>query len=140
MRGGRPGHDPREHHDRRDDREEDDCQPGERELGRGRGRGKHLHRSGKALLSPDAWKIRFLFWFGAVLVGLVASGFAIVTEHANAGFNRLIEISPYLPFLVCPLGLLVVSWLTVKFFPGSQGSGIPQSIAALQPCPAAVTA
>lgn len=93
---------------------------------------KHLHRSGKALLSPDAWKIRFLFWSGAVIVGLVASGFAIASERANAGFQQLIEISPYLPFAVCPLGLVLVSWLTVKFFPGSQGSGIPQSIAALQ--------
>jgi H+/Cl- antiporter ClcA len=93
---------------------------------------RHIHRSGKALLSPDAWKIRILFWFGAVVVGLVASGFAIVTEGANHGFNRLIQISPYLPFIVCPLGLVMVSWLTRRCFPGSQGSGIPQSIAALQ--------
>lgn len=92
----------------------------------------HIHRSGKALLSPDAWKIRVLFWFGAIIVGLVASGFAIFSEHANHGFNRLVEISPYLPFVVCPLGLVLVSWLTTHFFPGSQGSGIPQSIAALQ--------
>jgi len=92
----------------------------------------HIRRSGKALLSPDAWKIRVLFWLGAVIVGLVASGFAIVAEDANRGFNRLIEVSPYLAFIVCPLGLVLVSWLTERLFPGSQGSGIPQSIAALQ--------
>ncbi len=93
---------------------------------------RNIRRSGKNLLSPDAWKIRILFWSGAVVVGLIASGFAIVSEHANEGFSHLVEISPYLPFLVCPLGLMLVSWLTVKFFPGAQGSGIPQSIAALQ--------
>lgn len=93
---------------------------------------KHIHRSGKELLSPDAWKIRILFWFGAVFVGLVASGFAIAAEYANEGFNRLLDISPYLPLLVCPLGLMLVSWMTVRYFPGSQGSGIPQSIAALE--------
>ncbi len=93
---------------------------------------RNIRRSGKSLLSPDAWKIRILFWSGAVLVGLIASGFAIVSERANEGFHHLVGISPYLPFIVCPLGLMLVSWLTVKFFPGSQGSGIPQSIAALQ--------
>jgi len=93
---------------------------------------KHLHRSGKALLSPDAWKIRLLFWCGAVIVGLVASAFAIVTEYVTEGFNELLAISPYLPFVICPLGLVLVAWMTVKFFPGSQGSGIPQSIAALE--------
>jgi H+/Cl- antiporter ClcA len=91
-----------------------------------------LRRSRKTLLSPDAWKIRILFWTGAIIVGLVASGFAITTEYANDGFHELIELWPYAPFVVCPLGLVAVSWLTRKFVPGSQGSGIPQSIAALQ--------
>ena len=92
----------------------------------------HLRRSGKTLLSRDAWKIRILLWSGAILVGLVASGFAISSEHANDWFHLLVDVSPYAPFVVCPLGLVLVSWLTRRFFPGSQGSGIPQSIAALQ--------
>jgi len=92
----------------------------------------HLRSSGKALLSPDAWKIRILFWTGAVIVGLVATGFAIGSEQANDWFHELIELSPYAPFVVCPLGLVLVSWLTRKFFHGTEGSGIPQSIAALQ--------
>ncbi|MGD2075439.1 MAG: chloride channel protein [Gammaproteobacteria bacterium] len=92
----------------------------------------HLRRSGKILLSPQAWKIRILFWCGAVVVGLVATGFAIGSEHANTWFHDLVEISPYAPFAVCPAGLVLVSWLTRKWFRGSEGSGIPQSIAALQ--------
>ena len=92
----------------------------------------HLRRSGRELMSPDAWKIRILFWSGAIIVGLVATGFAIATEHANELFHDMLAHSNYLPFLLCPLGLVLVSWLTRTWFPGSQGSGIPQSIAALQ--------
>lgn len=92
----------------------------------------HLRNSGKDLLSPDAWKIRLIFWAGAVVVGLIASGFAISTLYAEEGFHTLLEYGDWVPFILCPVGLVIVSWLTRKFFPGSQGSGIPQSIAALQ--------
>ena len=92
----------------------------------------HLRNSGKDLLSPDAWKIRLIFWAGAVVVGLVASGFAISTLYAEKGFHTLLGYGDWVPFILCPVGLVIVSWLTRKFFPGSQGSGIPQSIAALQ--------
>ena len=92
----------------------------------------HIRKSGKDLLSPDAWKVRIIFWSGAVLVGLVASGFAISTEYAVEGFQQLLEYGDWIPFVLCPLGLVLVSWLTRHVFPSSQGSGIPQSIAALQ--------
>ncbi|HHH43853.1 MAG TPA: chloride channel protein [Gammaproteobacteria bacterium] len=91
-----------------------------------------LRKTGKTLLSPDDWKIRILLWSGAIIVGLVASGFAITTEHTNNWFHLLVDVSPWAPFIVCPLGLMLVSFLTRRFFPGTQGSGIPQSIAALQ--------
>lgn len=84
------------------------------------------------MLSPEAWKIRLVFWVGAIVVGLVASGFAIAAEHAEHLFRRLLEYSEYTPFVVTPAGLVLIAWLTRKIFPGSQGSGIPQSIAALQ--------
>ena len=43
-----------------------------------------------------------------------------------------IAISPYLPLLITPLGLVLIVVITRKFFPGSQGSGIPQAIASLE--------
>ncbi len=92
----------------------------------------HIRNSGRDLLSPDAWKIRLLFWAGAILVGLVASGLALSTVYAEDGFHFLLAYGDWVPFILCPLGLVLVSWLTNKVFPGSQGSGIPQSIAALQ--------
>ncbi|VAW73056.1 Chloride channel protein [hydrothermal vent metagenome] len=92
----------------------------------------HIRKSGKHLLSPDAWKVRLIFWAGAVLVGLVASGFAISTVYVEQGFHTLLRYGDWVPFVLCPAGLVLVSWLTRKVFPGAQGSGIPQSIAALQ--------
>ncbi len=79
------------------------------------------------------WKRRVVFWGGAVAVGLVAILFALACEQANGLFHRVLAVSPYMPLVVTPLGLALVAAATRKFFPGSQGSGIPQTIAALDP-------
>lgn len=79
------------------------------------------------------WKRRLVFWSGAVSVALVAILFAIASERANSLFHELLTISPYWPLLITPLGFALILYLTRKFFPGSQGSGIPQVIAALDP-------
>jgi chloride channel protein, CIC family len=79
------------------------------------------------------WKRRLVFWSGAISVGLVAILFAVACERANGIFHRMISISPYLPLLVTPLGLMLIVYITRKYFPGSQGSGIPQTIASLDP-------
>ena len=57
--------------------------------------------------------------------------FAKGSEQANLLFHRIVAFSPYLPLLIAPAGLALVAWVTRRFFPGSQGSGIPQTIAAL---------
>jgi len=92
---------------------------------------KHLHITGRNLLSPDAWKTRFVFWCGAVAVGLVSTAFARASELANGWFQHLHDYWTLAPLVICPVGLAGVAYLTLHVFPGSQGSGIPQSIAAL---------
>ncbi len=84
------------------------------------------------LLSLHQWKARLVFWGGAVLVGLVSALFALGSEHAGALFHRINDHSPYWALLLTPLGLTLIAWLTRSYFPGAQGSGIPQAIAALQ--------
>jgi len=84
------------------------------------------------LLSPQAWKTRLVFWCGAVVVGLAAVGFAVASEHANHGFRWLEQRWPLLPLVLSPAVLVLVAWLTRRLFPGAQGSGIPQAIAALE--------
>ncbi|WP_297527633.1 chloride channel protein [Thiohalobacter sp.] len=91
----------------------------------------HFRHSGKDLLSPQAWKARILFWSGAVLVGLLATGFALATEWANELFRHGIDDRLWVTFLLCPAGLVTVAWLTRRVAPEARGSGIPQAIAAL---------
>lgn len=90
------------------------------------------HNRLRKLLSPTEWLLRIVFWGGALAVGLVAVLFALGAQLGNQGFHWLLSISPWLPFVVMPSGLALCVWLTGRFFPGSQGSGIPQAIAALQ--------
>ncbi len=79
------------------------------------------------------WKRRVVFWSGAISVGLAAIFLAVAAEWANNLFHKLLAASPYLPLVVTPLGLALIALATRKFFPGSQGSGIPQTIASLDP-------
>ena len=84
----------------------------------------------KYFSSRKAWQIRFALWGGALTVGLVATVFAIAADKANELFIHGIHFSPWLAFVICPAGLMLVSWLTRNWFPGTQGSGIPQALAA----------
>ena len=93
---------------------------------------RYLPRSAHVWLSLRHWKQRILFWTGAICVGAAAVFFAKGSEESNLLFHRLIEFSPYLPLVVAPAGLALVAYITRRFFPGSQGSGIPQTIAALK--------
>ncbi|HEY4251370.1 MAG TPA: chloride channel protein, partial [Roseomonas sp.] len=84
------------------------------------------------LLSPRQWRRRLVFWLGAALVGLAAIGFAALADAAQHLFQRAAAGGPWLGFLLAPAGLGLSVWLTRRFFPGAQGSGIPQVIAALR--------
>jgi len=83
-------------------------------------------------LSSWLWLRRAVFWGGAVAVGMVAIGFAHAATTAGSLFQRVLEVSPYLILGLAPAGLWLSLWLTRRFFPGAEGSGIPQTIAALQ--------
>jgi len=91
----------------------------------------NLRRFKRRILSRGTWKTRLVFWSGAILVGLTAAFFAEAADYANIVFEKILSISPYITLALTPLGLMLASWLTTKFFPGSGGSGIPQTIAAL---------
>jgi len=78
------------------------------------------------------WLRHMLFWGGAVVVGLAATAFALSGDLAHALFRWVVRISPWLPLLVTPLALAGVAALTQRFFKGAEGSGIPQTIAAIR--------
>lgn len=91
-----------------------------------------IRRSKYLWFSLRLWRRRIAFWGGGVSIGIVAILFALGSEQGNLLFNRLLAISPLLPLLVTPLGMALVLAISRRYFPGSQGSGIPQTIAAIK--------
>ena len=83
------------------------------------------------LLSPRQWLRRMGTWVGAVLVALLAVAFARAADAAQLLSARLLDGRPLLILALAPAGLALSVWLTRRVFPGAQGSGIPQTIAAL---------
>ena len=83
-------------------------------------------------LSVRDWKTRLVFWSGALAVGALAAAFALASNWMIAFHARIITESRWWSLLISPLVLMAVVLLTRRVFPGSQGSGIPQAIAALR--------
>ncbi len=84
------------------------------------------------LTSRRLWQRRLVFWSGALAVGIAAALFAILAEQAEHLFRQIVAISPYIPLLLTPAGLVVISLITRRYFPNAKGSGIPQTVAALE--------
>jgi H+/Cl- antiporter ClcA len=76
------------------------------------------------------WQRRLIFLAGGLVVGLVAIGLAIASDYAQGLFHRLVAHFPFAAFGVTPLGFAAAVYLTQRYFPNTQGSGIPQAIAA----------
>ncbi len=93
---------------------------------------RQLRRSRKQLTSRIIWQTRIVFFTGALLVGLSATFVAMGSDLSSHWFSRLIEGRPWLPFILTPLGLMTIIYLTRNLFPGAEGSGIPQAIVALR--------
>jgi H+/Cl- antiporter ClcA len=88
-----------------------------------------LHRHRKLLFSGRRWRMRLVFWGGALAVGVISVAFAACATQATRLFHSIL-IRPWLALALTPGGFVLAAWLTSRFFPGSQGSGIPQAIAA----------
>jgi H+/Cl- antiporter ClcA len=81
------------------------------------------------LLSARAQQ-RVVFLLGGVMVGAAAVALAFSADAAQRVFHDLIARWRYAPLIVTPLGMALAAWLVRAAFPNSQGSGIPQAIAA----------
>jgi H+/Cl- antiporter ClcA len=75
------------------------------------------------------WLGRLIFWGGAVAIGLLAVGFAELIDFSVEVLHGLHSQYPFWPFLVAPAGGALVVWLTRRYFPGAEDSGIPQVMA-----------
>ena len=73
---------------------------------------------------------QLVFLLGGVLTGAAAVALALMADEAQAAFRALLQRSRYISLVVTPLGFAVIAYLTRRVFPNSQGSEIPQAIAA----------
>ncbi|WP_176079866.1 chloride channel protein [Paraburkholderia tropica] len=77
------------------------------------------------------WLYIGLFWLGAVVTGLVAVFYARLIDFGYETFLRMVAAHWWLPLFVTPAVAALGVWITRRWFPGSEGSGIPQVIATL---------
>lgn len=85
---------------------------------------------GAAVDAFAIWRRRLLFLVGGICVGLAAVLMATLADAAQGLFRRGIGMSPWLALAITPLGFGLCAYLARTVFPNSQGSGIPQVIAA----------
>lgn len=81
-------------------------------------------------LSGLRWRTRATLWLAALCAGLAVVAFAKLAELALGLFSIVIAAFPWLPFPLTPAIGMITVWLTMRYFPGAQGSGIPQVIVA----------
>ncbi len=92
----------------------------------------HLKRAKRHYFSPRKLQLRIAFWGGALLIGIIAAAFALLGTFSDKHFYQLYLSQPWIAYALPPLGLSLIAWLTRNFFTGTEGSGIPQAIAALE--------
>jgi H+/Cl- antiporter ClcA len=81
----------------------------------------------------DAWKARAIILLHAAAAGGAVVAFTKACEFAMQGFSALTSTRPWVALAWTPMVCVVLSWITVRRFPGAAGSGIPQVMAALSP-------
>jgi H+/Cl- antiporter ClcA len=92
-----------------------------------------MRRSSALVTSSKLWKSRLVFWAGALLTGVISAGFAVLADDAQELFSTVTGGNGWqmwLPLVITPVGMVICALAADRYFPGSQGSGIPQAIAA----------
>ena len=79
----------------------------------------------------DWWHRGSAWLLGPLLVGAMAVGLAIAADYVAQLHGHLLARYPFAPLLILPIGFALLAFAGARFVPGSQGSGIPQTIAAI---------
>lgn len=93
---------------------------------------RQLRQARQRINSRRFWQRQSYFWGAAIMLGLVAALFATLADQAESQFHSWASTAPWLPLLITPAGLVTISLLTRRHFPNAKGSGIPQTLAALE--------
>jgi H+/Cl- antiporter ClcA len=85
------------------------------------------------MMNARHWRPRLVFWLGALAIGVTSAAFAWLADYAQHLFAAATSgpaWRAYLPLVLTPAGFVLCAWIAFRYLPGSQGSGIPQAIAA----------
>jgi len=91
----------------------------------------------KSFFSFTSWKQRLVLWLGAILIGLLITSMSLLSEWAGQTYRAISLTYPWFNFIIAPFGLALTAWVGMRFFSGSQGSGVPQVKLALELPPTA---
>lgn len=91
---------------------------------RQRGLARHLR------IGYRRWRRQLMFLACALVIGLISAGFAVVTGRSEAWFDAIVRDWPWAPLILTPAGFFLLAWVGRTAFAGTQGSGIPQAMAA----------
>ena len=83
----------------------------------------------------DAWVERLVVWLAAICVGCVVVLFAKLMEWASQAFHTAYLAHDWIALVLTPIAGMAVVAATRRWFAGAEGSGIPQTIAALSAPP-----
>jgi chloride channel protein, CIC family len=67
---------------------------------------------------------------GGCAIGVAGVVMALGAAAAERVFARIIHPAPEISLVLTPIGFVSLAWVTRKYFPNTEGSGIPQAIAA----------
>ena len=86
-------------------------------------------------LEQGNWRAVFVSLLGAVMAGAGALFFIVADRGATTFSAWLWQSAPWAVFILMPLGLLLILRLRDRVYPWTDGTGIPQTIAALEKGP-----
>lgn len=86
----------------------------------------------RALFSAEAWRGYLVAALGALAAGAGALYFAGVEIFAGLYLREWYFAHTWVTFLIMPAGLILIIGLRDRYFQGTDGTGIPQTIAALK--------
>lgn len=93
---------------------------------------RHIGFKYRVRIFPKIWAHHLFFWSGAVVVAAMAILFAKASAIGHFFFAIVLKDYPIVAFMMTPAGFALIALLTRRYFPGAEGSGIPQAIAAIK--------
>lgn len=78
------------------------------------------------------WQSQIFFWLSGLTVGVFAVIIAKLSDYAQHLFHMMTDKIFWLPLIITPLGFALSAFIGKNWLQGTQGSGIPQVIAAIE--------